>query len=190
MSINPIKLIGDWDEGWSLDKHIISSIYTGTDVYGHETYDTTRSELGELLYCFKYRGKYGNLDKILEIVKLFLDEWGIINDIDVILAVPPTKIRNYQPATEIAYAIAEHYKINFIDDILEKISDVESKSMDRNSKDLNGVIVAKKRAKRKHTILLVDDLYSTGSTLKECVKALRKDPLLNKIYVLTITKTR
>lgn len=35
MSISPIKLIGNWDEGYALDKHIISSIPIGEDVYGH-----------------------------------------------------------------------------------------------------------------------------------------------------------
>ena len=190
MKINPIKLYGNWDEGWALDKHVISSIFIDTDIYGHERYDTTRSELGELLYNFKYKGKHENLDKIIEIIKPFLDEWHILKTIDIVLPVPSTKARNYQPANEIAYAIAEIYKLHYSDDVLEKVSNIESKNMDRSNKNLDGIIIVKKGANRRHNILLVDDLYSTGGTLQECVKELRKDPLLNKIYVLTITKTR
>ena len=47
-----------------------------------------------------------------------------------------------------------------------------------------------KNAIRKHSILLIDDLYKTGLTLTHCVSALREDPLVDKIYVLAVTKTR
>jgi len=38
-------------------------------------------------------------------------------------------------------------------------------------------------------ILLIDDLFSAGNTLIECVQVLKTDKLVNDIYVLTITKT-
>lgn len=38
-------------------------------------------------------------------------------------------------------------------------------------------------------MLLVDDLFDTGETLKECVKVLKEDINFRSVYVLTITKT-
>ncbi len=111
-------------------------------------------------------------------------------EVDIIIPVPSSKTRMYQPAIEIAHSIADNYGIGFDEDVLEKVSSLESKNMDKNNKALEGTIIASKKATRSHKVLLVDDLYSTGSTLTECVKALRKDRFLKKIYALVITKTR
>jgi len=54
---------------------------------------------------------------------------------------------------------------------------------------MKGNIIANIRATKPHTILLVDDLFDTGSTISECVSVLREDPKLKKIYVLAMTKT-
>ncbi len=47
----PSKLSGPWDEGFSLDRHPTSSVYIGDDSYGHPRYETTYSEVGELMLC-------------------------------------------------------------------------------------------------------------------------------------------
>lgn len=190
MNINPIRLIGSWDEGWAMDKHTISSQYTGVDMYGHDTYSNVRSDLGELLYHFKYRGQYDNLYRIIDLIDPFLDRWNIMPDVDTIIPVPPTKIRKYQPAEEIACAIAHRYGIRFNKDILKKLSNVESKNMKNYDEVLEEMFMATKRAKKEQNILLVDDLYSSGRTLNGCVNILKKDPNVLKIFVLTMTKTR
>lgn len=190
MGINPIRLIGNWDEGWAMDIHVISSTYTGTDIHGHDTYDTIRSELGELLYFFKYKMRYKNIYKIIDLISKFLDKWDKMDDIDVIIPVPSSRIRAYQPVNLIACNLASKYDIYFDEDVLKKVSPSESKNMDKESKEIKGTIIAMKKATRPHNILLVDDLYSTGSTLSECVRILRQDPMFKKIYVLTMTKTR
>lgn len=190
MSINPITIKGNWDEGYALDIHTISSDPIGEDVYGHMQYSTVRSEMGELLYKFKYKGKYDILQNILDLAKPFLDHWSVLNSVDIILPVPPSTQRIYQPAVEIAQAIAEYLNISFSDKILQKITDGKSKDMTRSNKNLTGSIIALLKAKKPHEILLVDDLYSTGATLEECVRVLRQDELLKRIYVLTMTKTR
>ena len=50
VTINPRKVFGNWFEGYTLDLHTISSIFLGYDEYGHEVFDTKRSDLGE--FCF------------------------------------------------------------------------------------------------------------------------------------------
>lgn len=190
MNINPIKLNGNWDEGWALDKHILNSVPIGEDIYGYMRFDNTYSEIGKLVYYFKNRGKYDNLGEIADYAVAFLDTWDKLKEVDVILPVPFSKIRNYQPSTEIALAISEHYQIAFADNILRKTDSNQSKDMNIVDKNLRGTIIADKKANKPHTILLIDDLYSTGATLNECVRVLREDPKLNRIYVLTMTKTK
>ena len=43
---------------------------------------------------------------------------------------------------------------------------------------------------KKVNILLVDDLYSSGMTMKECCKVLKQDKNVNKIYCLAMTRTK
>ena len=83
-----------------------------------------------------------------------------------------------------------YLSVSFTDKVLQKTSNEQSKNMDRNHKELAGTIISMKKAKRPFEILLVDDLFSTGGTITECVRMLRQDKNLQKIYILTMTKTR
>lgn len=190
MRIKPTEISGNWDKGYVLDRHIISSTPKGENVYGHMQYDTIRTELGELLYHLKYRGKLSNIDDIVKLIKPFLDSFVELKDVDVVIPVPPSKARDIQPVDELAMAIAEYLGINFTNAVLEKISATPSKDMARANKSLEGSIQAKIKATRPHNILLIDDLFETGQTLTECVSVLKSDPLLKKVYVLVMTKTR
>ena len=190
MAINPMEINGNWDKGFILDFHVLSSTPIGENIYGHMEFDTVRTELGELVYQLKYRGRYENVDKILDLIKPFLDECDELREVDIVMPVPASKKRDFQPVTEIARAIAEYLGISFTDEVLEKNTSSQSKDMDRVNKNLSGSIVASIKATRPHNILIIDDLYSTGKTISECVSVLKADPLLKKIYVLLMTKTR
>ena len=190
MSIEPIEITGNWDKGFVLDKYVLTSIPKGENVYGHMEYDTERTELGELIFQLKYRNKYENIDTILAIIKPFLDRFTELQEVDIIIPVPASKDRDFQPVDELARAIAGYLHVSFTNEVLGKNTTLQSKNMDRTEKNLEGSIVAKIRATRPHTILLIDDLFSTGKTLSECVSVLRADPLLKRIFVLAMTKTR
>jgi len=189
MSINPIEIIGNWNRGYILDRHVLKSVPLGENVYGHMEFDNTRSELGELLYLFKNQGKYDCLHDIMKMIKPFLDKWTELAEVDIVLPVPYTKPRSYQPAAEIAQAISKHLGVSYHDTVLENIGTTQMKNTPKTSRDLKGSIIAKIKATKPHTILLVDDLYDTGSTMSECVAVLKDDPKLKKIYVLAMTKT-
>jgi competence protein ComFC len=192
MSINPIKLYGEWDEGYALDRHTIRSVPIGDDAYGHMRFETTRSELGELLYNFKYGYQAVNLPRIMEIIIPFLNSWEKLKTVDVIMPVPPTnKYRPFQPAVEIARSISVYLNKNFVDDVLEKTTSEQSKDICTEQKrKLKGTIILKRKGIREFNILLVDDLYDSGTTLSECTHALRQDENIRNVYVLTITKTK
>jgi len=165
MSINPFEINGNWDKGYVLDRHILKSVPKGENVYGHMQFDTTRTELGELLYQFKNQGKYDCLSDIMELVKPFLDTWEDLKDVDIVLPVPSTKPRNYQPAEEIAHEIAKHLDVSYLDGVLENIGSTQAKNIPKIDRNMKGSIKAAIKATKPHTILLVDDLFDTGSTI-------------------------
>jgi len=191
MSINPIKLQGSWDEGYALDVHTISSTYKGEDMYGRPQFDNEYSEMGKLVYLFKNRNRYEKLDEIITLARPFIENWESLKTVTSVLPAPPTKSRIYQPAEEIAEAIAEVIGAFFIDDVLDKQVTIQAKDLSATEKSkLTGTISKKRNATKEHNVLIVDDLYESGSTLNDCVRVLRTDKNIMKIYVLTMTKNR
>ena len=53
MATLTIKVDGNWDKGLAFDVHTLSSTYLGPDEYGHDLWDTTRTEMGQLIYSLK-----------------------------------------------------------------------------------------------------------------------------------------
>lgn len=191
LGINPIKLNGPWDEGFALDVHTISSTYIADNVYGHPEFDTEYSELGELLHKLKYKKDYNKLDDIMELAEPFIESWDAIKQVNFVLPVPPSKQRSYQPAQEIAIRIANLIGVEYSDEVLQKISSIESKGLSSVDKgQIQGTIIKTAMATKEYNMLLIDDLYKSGATLKECIRVLREDAKIKKIFVLTITKTR
>src|SRR5829696_7159386 len=61
MEVNVRCIAGNWDTGYVLDKHVLSSIDFGDNEFGHPQFDTTRSEFGQALYQTKYRQNWSRV---------------------------------------------------------------------------------------------------------------------------------
>ena len=191
VEIHPIPLTGNWDIGYALDQHVIKSIPLGEDAFGYQRFETTRSEIGELLYRFKYDHQRECLDEIVSTLIAFMQDHPEISNIKSIIPAPPTRLRDYQPTFKIGEALGKKLGVYCCTDVLEKESNVASKELSPDEKyKLNDSIVKKRMAQYKHNVLLIDDLFQTGATIRQCVEALREDPNIDKIFVITITKTK
>lgn len=191
-TINPIKVNGPWTQGYALDRHTISSIYIGDNEYGHPMYDTTRSDIGELVYQLKYRGE-NTIDEIMQLVIPFITrQWGIHKIINLIIPIPPTNQRVVQPVFEICKAIGSKLNIYVDLEVLKKTKNQQLKGLDFSEKQnaIENSIILNRRIIQPVNILLVDDLYQSGSTLVAATNVLKAVPLVKNIYVLTMTKTR
>lgn len=191
MNISPIEIKGLWDKGWALDVHTISSRYIGEDSFGNPHYETKRSEIGEAIYELKYKADKDLAKEIAAAAVEFMSSYMTDFNLDVILPAPPTQSRIFQPVFAIAKEIARATNIFYLDDLLVKDAYVPAKNMTYEEKSTALFpIVCTKKAKRDCNILLIDDIYHTGTTLNSCVTALREDSRIKSIYVLTMTKTK
>lgn len=181
-----IQVYGNWDIGYVMDRHTSNSEYLGDDAYGHPMFDTTYTELGELVHKLKYKARYDLVEDIINNISEFI-VGQFAGKIDCVISVPPTNNRIEQPAFLIAEQIAELLHCSCRNDILENVSTESAKN---NPNAVIGSIKKLLVAKRPTHILLVDDIYSTGTTANECVKILKEDPNVLSVSLLAITKTK
>lgn len=188
--INPIKIDGLWDEGYALDLYTLSSTYIGEDAFGHPRFNNTYSEVGRLLYQFKYNGHLDTREQIAQMAVEFLRTWLGEKKVDIILPCPASLVREIQPVYAIAYEISELMGIAYTDEVLKKNSSVAVKNTAKEERNLEGIISKVKPAKRACSVLLVDDIVDTGATANECARLLKQDPNIQSVYFLAITKRR
>ncbi len=194
IEIHPRKIRGKWADGYALDLHTISSTFVGYNGYGHPEFDTTRSEMGELLYKLKYGAGAAAVESIAETVVEFLEnKWPI--EVDLIVPVPPSNTaRKRQPVLEVAKEIGVRSGIEISDDSITKIKQTpQLKNIydyGERTTALEGafaVDAAKVTGKR---VLLFDDLFRSGATMNTITQRLIEDGGAEIVYGLTLTRTR
>lgn len=118
MEVNIQRICGNWDLGYSLDKHVLQSIYLGENQWGHAEFDTTRSEVGEALFLLKYRSDFTQILVIADQMTESLSQY--FSTACLVIPMPASKQRARQPVREIALKIAENMKIPCLENLLIK----------------------------------------------------------------------
>ncbi len=114
----PRKLPGRWRDGYALDLHTLSSTPIGYDEFGHMRFDTARSEIGELLYRLKFNSDRKVVPEIVDAVEKFMKSWK--PPVDVIVPVPPSSERSFQPVIVLAKALSQRLGIPLTDCVKEE----------------------------------------------------------------------
>lgn len=119
---------------------------------------------------------------------------SLFKNVDYIVPVPShwTRVlkRGYNPATIIAVELSRASKIPLLNTLkrAKKTAYQKGKNFQERYKNVEGVFQCSKDLLNK-TIILVDDVLTTGATLEECSKALKKRGC-KEIRCVTIASTK
>ncbi len=135
----------------------------------------------ELIHLFKYKNYDFLAELFSSLIIKHLNRTGFTpGAYDIITAVPlyKTKLRDrgYNQSAVIAQYLANYFKICFKNDIIYAIREgsPQAKLDKKNRPDnVRGNFGAKGNLENKKVILL-DDIFTTGSTVKECASALKE----------------
>lgn len=120
----------------------------------------------------------------------FLKSYDII--IPVPISLKRKKERGYNQSTLISREISKMLNIKIEENCLYKTKNIieQSKlSKEERQKNIEGVYSLKNIKKLEDKkILLVDDIYTTGSTVNECCKTIKNNANVKEICVLTLAK--
>ena len=162
----------------------------------------------EHLYIFEYQGmirkiilnyKFNDKSYLYQTIVNFLLKnkkfFQILKSYDTIIPVPISKKRRkergYNQSELIAREIAKRIGVGYQNQCLIKVKNIVEQSKlnkEERQKNIQGVYELQQPHKlRDKKILLIDDIYTTGSTVNECSKVLR-EAKPKKIGVLTIAK--
>ncbi len=193
MEIHPVQVQGAWRLGWALDVHTVSSEFLGYDQNGHPLFDTTRSQLGELLYQLKYRGQKTAAQVAVVLADFFDDKPNALSRIDLIVPMPASTARAVQPVAEVAKALAKKLKKQVIVDAVKKTRETPGLKGIRDSEErrelLDGAFKVAQAHVKDKGVLLVDDLYRSGATANAVTLALIAAGA-SRVYFLAATRTR
>lgn len=170
--------------------------------------DLQKFNFEEHLYIFKYQGiirdliidyKFNEKSYLYKLFVNFLIKnekfFQILKSYDTIIPVPISKKRKkqrgYNQSSLIAKELAKKLNIDYKNKSLIKTKNITEQSKlnkEEREKNIQGVyeLYNLKKLKDKN-ILLIDDIYTTGSTVRECGKILKQaNP--KKIGILTLAK--
>lgn len=211
MTINPQTLKGPWAQGFALDLHTLSStpirelktiktIVDGVEkevqVLGDITgWNTKRPEIAEELYHLKYWKEEWRVPNIATPTAEFLKKYLAAWQLSYIIPIPPSDTtRPFQPVYKLAEAIGKLCNLQVDYNLLKKVKSTsqlkEIEDPEQRKAILDGAFDTTQNSLTGRNILLFDDLYRSGETLKAAAQILKNKAGVKNVYILTITKTR
>lgn len=159
----------------------------------HVSYSIYHGILKDLILLFKYF-EIKKLKKLLANYYIDLFKNKLNEGFDCIIPVPADKSRNrdFEPNLEISKILSRELNISLVKNNLIKVKKTAPQvslplkkrltNLDGAFKLRNPTIVSKKK------ILLIDDVYTTGTTIKKCAQILQKRK--NQVVAITLARSK
>ncbi|MBU3812305.1 MAG: ComF family protein [Candidatus Niameybacter stercoravium] len=144
------------------------------------------------------RWKYTGIRKYAKgYSELMIESWmeELRREVDVLIPIPISKKRyrqrGFNQALDLAHELSHKTGIP-VYDILERCKETKPQSAckkEERAANIKGAISVKEAVPFGEglTIAFIDDIYTTGSTVRECMSVLEKAAVqINKVYILTV----
>lgn len=193
MEVNIKEISGVWTLGYSLDKHTTSSTPIGYNSSGYMQYDTIRPEAGEALFQLKYRSDFSQIPLIAQQMNDSLGK--VFASTNLVIPMPASKIRPRQPVTEISKEVARLLGVPCYENLIVKTKETPAMKDITNREEkveilMDAFTVYDVLNKGLYDVLIIDDLFDTGSSLEAASNVLRGYNKIRNIYVATVTRKR
>lgn len=159
-------------------------------------YNTIRTDVGEALFQLKYRHAWDQVDPLAE--ALAISAFPLFSNIGLIVPVPASKVRNRQPVYEIATALAKKTRLASFENIVQKVPAAAAAGTPQlknlNTKEDKVAALAARftindeiESEGKWNVLVVDDLFDSGTSMEIVCATLKSYHKIDKIYVAALT---
>jgi len=166
----------------------------------HPSFEQARSwgiyvgVLKQIVQKIKYKRGFGIIEYITKPLIHFIKNWNI--SVDMIVPIPLAKkreiARGYNQSFLIAKPISEYFNIPLNEHALIRSRDTKSQvglNYEERKINMKNAFRAEKSICNDKSILLIDDIITTGSTLNESAKALKLAGA-KKVVCFTIARTK
>ena len=140
----------------------------------------------ELIHMIKYQGVTDIIKELMSLIDIKV-YYQYITYVPMYLK--REKRRGFNQSEIIAKELAKKSKARLLS-LLEKVFDTKSQTeltKERRSQNLKDSFAVNKNIKEIEQVLLVDDFFTTGATMRECCKVLKKAGI-EKVWGFTLAR--
>lgn len=140
----------------------------------------------------KYDNKREYIEGFAKLMAIRYEKFIKVSNIDCIIPVPlhssRKRMRGFNQSDILAKYLSKYLELPVFFDCLCRVKKTkDQKGLNRTERlhNLDNAFMVRDLPPNIKNILIVDDVYTTGTTIEKCAKVL-KDSGINKIYFLTI----
>lgn len=151
--------------------------------------------LKKAILNFKFKNKKDLAEPLGKLIIRYLNEFTGLLKVDMIIPVPlhPKRLdeRGFNQVELLSWTITKRFDIPTVSGLLfrkkETTPQFDLPKKERYTNIKGAFEVKGKKFLEGKSVLLIDDIYTTGSTVAECTKTLKTAGAL-KVYILTLSK--